>query len=87
MIASSHLHRGADRLRHRINSIPDVMNFPSNNFIPHFRRDSNYPIPREEEEEEEEPETVYVNMKIDSDEDSETQYVNLFIDTKQNVYT
>ncbi len=82
MVASSHLHRGADRLRHRINSIPDVINFPSNDFIPHFRRDNSYPIPREEEEE---PETVYVNMKVDSEEELETKYVNLFIDAKQNV--
>jgi hypothetical protein len=80
MVASSRLHRGADQFYQRFNSIPNVMRYPSNNFIPYFQRNQNYAI-------EPEPETVYVNMKIESAEEPEaqyvepeTEYVNLFID-------
>ena len=84
MVASSRLHRGADRLYHRVNSIPDVRAIPSNHFIPHFRRHINHPIPRNEQENDE-PETVLVNLKVDSDEQPQTKYVNLYIDTKRKV--
>jgi hypothetical protein len=80
MVPSNRLHRGADRL-YRINPMLDRIRFPYNDQL----RRNNYPISPEEEEAE--PETVYVNMKIDSDEDedAETHYVNLLIDTKRNV--
>jgi hypothetical protein len=77
MVASSRLHRGPERLYHRINSIPDIRNIPPDNFIPHYRREIVNAIPSENDEE---PETFLVNMKIDSDEQSDTQYVNLYID-------
>jgi hypothetical protein len=76
MVASTRLHRGADGLRHRINSIPDNVKFPDDDFVPQLKR-NNYAVPSEEEE----PETVYVDMNIDSGEESETKYVNLIIDT------
>ena len=78
MIGSSRLHRGTGRFRHGVNSIPNVMRFTSDDFTPHLKH-KNYVAPQEE------PETVYVNMKIDSEEDLETKYVQLFIDTKRNV--
>jgi hypothetical protein len=81
MISSSRLHNGADRLRHQINSVPDVMNFPNYDFTPHLKR-NNYALPVEEDEA---PETVYINMKIESDEEPETQYVKLFIEKKRKV--
>ncbi len=75
MVGSSRLHRGAERLYHRMNSIPDIKN------IPHYRREIANGISSEEDE----PETLIVNLKIDSEEEPETKYVNLFINTKQNV--
>jgi hypothetical protein len=77
MVESSRLHRGAEQLRHRMNSIPDIRNIPPENFIPHYRREIAGPTSSEEE-----PETFVVNLKIDSEEEPETKYINLFIDTK-----
>ncbi len=81
MVASSRLHRQADRFHH-FNSIPNIRNFPSDNFAPQYKPNYNYRVAREEEEE---PETVYIDMKVDSEEELETQYVNLFIDIVRNV--
>ncbi len=81
MVASSRLHREIGRFRPGINSIPEMINPPSNNFIPYFKRATNFAVAAPEEE----PETVYINMKVDSEEEPETKYVNLVIDTKRNV--
>ena len=69
----------------RRNVIPDVASTPMNEILPHYRRNIKYIIPHEkqlEHDDDEEPETVFVDMRIDSDE--ETHVVNLFIDTKRN---
>jgi hypothetical protein len=82
MVASSRLHREADRFHYRANPIDNVMDFPSNHYLSYLKRNNNYVMPRQVIEEEE-PETVYVNMKVDSEEEQpETQYVNLFINSK-----
>lgn len=67
-----------------MNVIPDVESTPMNEFIPHYRQNMKYAVPHEkqlEQDDYEQPETVFVDLKIDS---SETHYVNLFIDTKRN---
>lgn len=84
MVPSSYLHRGADRLRQRYNSIPNIQRFPPNNYVPYYPRNRNNAIPRQVVDEEE-PETVFVNLKVDSEEVPETKYVNLYISARRNV--
>ena len=81
MIASTRLHRGADSFRYQNYGVPDVMNYPSYDFASQVQR-NNYAIPQQEQE----PETVYVDMNIESEEDDdepETKYVKLAINTNR----
>ena len=71
MIPSSRLHQGAHVLTQSNNNFPSIMK------VPRFRRRSR---PRSRFIQEKEPDTVYVNMKIDSEEQiPETQYVYVYI--------
>ena len=82
MVESSRLHRGAEQLRHRMNSIPDIRNVPPENYIPHYRREVADSASLEDV-----PETFIVNLNIDSqeeEEEPETKVINLIIDTNRN---
>jgi len=73
------LHQETDRVRRRLNPIPDLITFASDDIADRLKR---YVHTKKSEEE---SDTVYVNLKVDSEEDLETKYVNLYIDTKRDI--
>jgi uncharacterized protein YukJ len=79
MATLARLHQETDRVRRRLNPIPDLITFASNDIADRLKR---YVYMKKTEED---SDTVYVNLKIDSEEDLETKYVNLYIDTKRDV--
>jgi CRISPR/Cas system CSM-associated protein Csm5 (group 7 of RAMP superfamily) len=79
MITLARLHQETDRIRRRLNPIPDLITFASNDIADRLKRYVKMKASGEESD------TVYVNLKIDSEEDLETKYINLYIDTKQDV--
>jgi hypothetical protein len=73
------LHEEVDKIRRRLNPIPDLITFASNDVADRLKRHVHMKALDEE------PDTVYINMKIDSGEDVEPKYVNLYVDTKRDV--
>lgn len=81
MATLTRLHQETDRVRRRLNPVPDLITFASNDIADRLKR---YLHTKQTEED---PDTVYVNLKVNSEEDLETKYVNLYIDTKRDINT
>ena len=79
MASLARLHQEADRLRRRLNPVPDLITFASNDIADRLKRYIHTKQP------EEDLDTVYVNLRVDSEEDLDTKYVNLYIDTKRDL--
>jgi len=79
MAALARLHQETDRIRRRLNPMPDLITFASNDITDRLKR---YIRTKQSDED---ADTVYVNLKVDSGEDLETKYVNLYVDTKRNL--
>jgi hypothetical protein len=79
MASLARLHQEIDGIRQRLNPMPDLITFASNDIADRLKR---YVHMKDDEEE---TDTVYVNLKVNSEEDLETKYVNLYVDTKRDI--
>lgn len=79
MTALARLHQETDRLRRRLNPMPDLITFASNDITDRVKR---YVQTKNSEED---SDTVYVNLDVSSQEKIETKYINLYIDTKRDI--
>ncbi len=79
MAALARLHQEADRIRRRLNPVPDLITFASNDIADRLKR---YIHTKQSNED---SDTVYVDLKINSEEDLDTKYINLYIDTKRDL--
>lgn len=79
MTALARLHQEADKIRRRLNPMPDLITFASNDIANRVKRNIHT------KNLEEDSDTVYVNLNVDSEEDLEPKYINLYIDTNRKI--
>ena len=79
MVALARLHEEAERIRQHLNPMPDLITFASNDAAVRLKR---YIHTKRFDEDDE---TVYVNLKVNSEEDLPPKYINLYIDTKRDM--
>lgn len=73
------IHQDLERLRLRLNPIPDLITFASDNVAAQLKQYVRV-VPSEEASD-----TVYVQLQVDSEEEPETKYLNLYVDTRPSI--
>lgn len=79
MLALARLHEQAERVRRQLNPVPDLITFASNDAADRLKR---YIHTKRSDDDDE---TVYVNLKVNSEEDLPPKYINLYVDTKRDM--
>ena len=79
MAALTRLHEETERLRRYFHPMPDLITFTSNDVADRLRRHVRSKQSDESED------TVYVNLKVNSEEDLPPKYINLYVDTKRDI--
>ncbi len=73
------LHKETDRLRHRLNPMPDLITFASNDVVDRLQRYINIKTAKVN------PDTIYASLQIDAkDGEVERNYANFYVDTKSD---